>query len=178
MNIQTTRRAGFTLIELLVVVLILAILLAVAIPLYLSSVKNSGARTVQANLKTVALAAQAYRLRNGSYPADYTTGTVPTAFISASKDLEFVPNGPRGVTYTWQTSTAADASIGATAAGQFIVIATESATGSDVFDDPATTNQSLAYNLTTGLYTPSSPSPSSGTPPGQGGTPPGQGKKN
>ena len=41
-------RKGFTLIELLVVVLILAILMAVAMPLYLSAVADSQKKTCRA----------------------------------------------------------------------------------------------------------------------------------
>ena len=43
------RKRGFTLIELLVVVLILAILMAVALPLYLSAISDSETKTCRAN---------------------------------------------------------------------------------------------------------------------------------
>jgi prepilin-type N-terminal cleavage/methylation domain-containing protein len=48
-----SRRRGFTLVELLVVVLILATLMAVALPLYLSSVSDSGTKTCRANMQTI-----------------------------------------------------------------------------------------------------------------------------
>ena len=47
-------RRGFTLIELLVVVLILAVLMAVSIPLYLSAVADSQRKTCRANMQTIA----------------------------------------------------------------------------------------------------------------------------
>lgn len=65
-----SRKRGFTLIELLVVVLILAILMAVALPLYLSAVQDSEKKTCRANLQTIANAVQAYRVKNRM--SDYT----------------------------------------------------------------------------------------------------------
>ena len=61
---------GFTLIELLVVVLILAILMAIALPLYLSAVSDSQKKTCRANMQTIANAVQAARVKNAS--ADYS----------------------------------------------------------------------------------------------------------
>src|SRR5882757_1201559 len=56
-------RRGFTLIELLVVVLILAVLMAVSIPLYLSAVADSQKKTCRANMQTIANAVQAARVK-------------------------------------------------------------------------------------------------------------------
>jgi len=66
-----SNRRGFTLIELLVVVLILSILMAVALPLYLSAVSDAQRKTCRANMQTIANAAQAARVRTAS--ADYTS---------------------------------------------------------------------------------------------------------
>ena len=60
---RMNKKGAFTLIELLVVVLILAILTAVALPLYLSSVKDSEKKTCQTNMQTIANAVQAYKVR-------------------------------------------------------------------------------------------------------------------
>lgn len=126
-------RAGFTLIELLVVVLILGILLAVAIPLYLSSVKNANVKTVKANMKSIATAAQAYRVRNGTYPTDVN------AMVGANSDLAAVPNdNPPGVTYSFSGSNTT-------------VTATTSDTS--LFPSGATT---ATYNLSTGQWAPQS----------------------
>ena len=113
---RKTRRAAFTLIELLVVVLILGILLAVAIPLYLSSVKNSATQTVKGNLRTIGQAAQAYKVKNNAYP---------TSIDQVLEDLGGTepPKGPRTVTYSLSGSTAtanegSEDTFGGTAAGQ------------------------------------------------------------
>src|SRR5215468_8161298 len=56
---KLNKKSGFTLIELLVVVLILAILMAVALPLYLNAVADSSRKTCRANMQTIANAVQA-----------------------------------------------------------------------------------------------------------------------
>src|SRR5882672_11476819 len=80
------KQSGFTLIELLVVVLILAILMAVALPLYLSAVADSQTKTCRANLQTIANAEQS------AYGTTVTVGALP--------DLQAVPICPTGGTYT------------------------------------------------------------------------------
>lgn len=64
-------RRGFTLIEMLVVVLVIAILMAVAMPLYLGAVTDAGRKACRANMQTIASAEQAFRLRSSSF--SYTT---------------------------------------------------------------------------------------------------------
>jgi type IV pilus assembly protein PilA len=98
-------KRGFTLIELLVVVLILSILMAVALPLYLSAVSDSQKKTCRANMQTIANAAQAARVRLAT--ADYgTIITASTAAINITSttagltDLSAVPTCPSGGTYT------------------------------------------------------------------------------
>ena len=79
-------RRGFTLIELLVVVLILAVLMAVSIPLYLSAVADSQKKTCRANMQTIANAVQSARVK--STGADYGTiisGGVTTAYLSPGR---------------------------------------------------------------------------------------------
>jgi type IV pilus assembly protein PilA len=100
-------KRAFTLIELLVVVLILSILMAVALPLYLSAVADSQRKVCRANMQTIANAAQAARVRTSS--ADYTSIIAKSSAaidISAADsaagsltDLNSVPVCPNAGTY-------------------------------------------------------------------------------
>src|SRR5258708_31009380 len=94
---KASAKRGFTLIELLVVVLILSILMAVALPLYLSAVADSQRKTCRANQQTIANAVAASRVRQNT--PDYTsfTGNVTTA---NEPDLQNVPSCPNNGTYS------------------------------------------------------------------------------
>jgi len=87
-------RKGFTLIELLVVVLILATLMAVALPLYLSSVKDSGKKTCRSNMQSIANAAQAWKVKGRK--TDFTGLTL----TDLNADLGAEPKCPDGGAYT------------------------------------------------------------------------------
>jgi type IV pilus assembly protein PilA len=97
-------RKGFTLIELLVVILILAILMAIALPLYLRAVVDSERQTCQTNMQTIATALQAFRVRDAShlYPGqavltdapDLTPLTSPLVVGASSGDLQAIPTCP------------------------------------------------------------------------------------
>lgn len=91
-------RKGFTLIELLVVVLILAILMAVALPLYLSAVSDAQKKTCRANMQTIANAVQAARIKSAA--SDY--GTLITGGVTTTNlpDLTAVPVCPSAGAYT------------------------------------------------------------------------------
>jgi type IV pilus assembly protein PilA len=79
--------AGFTLIELMVVLLILAILLAIAIPTFLGVTKSANDRAAQSNLNTALLNAKAqYQQNSQSYPA---AATLVTDLQSAEPSLQF-----------------------------------------------------------------------------------------
>lgn len=90
-------RKGFTLIELLVVVLILAILMAVALPLYLSAVADSQKKVCRANMQTIANAVSAARVRGNL--ADYST-FVGAVSIVKEADLAALPTCPLAGTYS------------------------------------------------------------------------------
>lgn len=117
--IARRRKGGFTLIELLVVVLILAILMAVALPLYLSAVNDSEVKTCRSNMQTIANAEQAYRVKwRGAYTSNMTL-LLP--------DLQFTPTCPANGTYSITVGTPANAftvncngTSGGTAHGSFV----------------------------------------------------------
>ena len=62
---------GFTLIELMVVVLIIAILVAIAIPIFNRARESAWTSTCQANLRTIDGAIQTWLAGEGSYPAGF-----------------------------------------------------------------------------------------------------------
>lgn len=84
---------GFTLMELLVVVLILAILMAVALPLYLRAAEDSARKVCRANMQTIANAVQAARAATrerdfGAFVGDLT-------MEMCRKKLKDLPEPPR-----------------------------------------------------------------------------------
>lgn len=111
------RNKGFTLVELLVVVLILAILMAVALPLYLSAVSDSQKKTCRANMQTIANAEQAYRVKNNAHV--YTTSL---STLVSGGDLQGTPACPIVGTsaYTVSGDTTAGITISCPSHGTFV----------------------------------------------------------
>ena len=89
---HTVTDAGFTLIELMVVLLILAILLAIAIPTFLGVTKSANDRAAQSNLNTAMLNAKAAYQSNSQTYAGVTTVTL----TSAEPSLSFVATNSTG----------------------------------------------------------------------------------
>lgn len=90
----SSARKGFTLIELLVVVLILGILLAIAIPAYLSSIKTARSNTAMTNAKAIATAVQSVYVKNGGTLA-YNAAPLSDCTLDVLADLGgTIPDNP------------------------------------------------------------------------------------
>ena len=94
------KHRGFTLIELLVVILVLAILMAVALPLYLGAVSDSQVKTCRSNMQTIANAEAAYKTSS-------TTHVYTTVLSNLNTNLGATPVCPSGGTYSVTISTGA-----------------------------------------------------------------------
>jgi type IV pilus assembly protein PilA len=111
--------AGFTLIELMVVLLIMAILLAIAIPTFLGVSGSANDRAAQSNLNTALTNAKSYYQQNGQTFTGSTLGSMVTALGSQEPSISWV-TGP---------STAAGViSVGVATDGNGIVLASLSKT--------------------------------------------------
>ena len=80
-----SRDEGFTLIELMVVVMIIAVLIAIAIPSFLGFRKSAQDRSAQSEVRNVLLAEKAFWLDNGAYTetAADITAFEPNARLAA-----------------------------------------------------------------------------------------------
>ena len=87
------KRKGFTLIELLIVILVLAILMAVALPLYLAAVSDSQVKTCRSNMQTIANAEAAFKTQDSAH--QYTT-----VLSNLNTNLGATPVCPSGGTYS------------------------------------------------------------------------------
>ena len=105
-----TKKAGFTLIELLIVVAIIAILAAIAIPNFLEAQTRSKAARVKADIRTLAMACEAYRVdwnsytyRNGKFAnpeqndfSGFRLLTTPVAYVTTIPEDPFGESRAKG----------------------------------------------------------------------------------
>lgn len=82
---------GFTLIELLVVIIIIAILAAIAIPMYLSQRKKGWHANVQSDLRNAAVAQESYFTDNSAYAdtVGAATGALKLQGFNKSANITF-----------------------------------------------------------------------------------------
>ena len=115
------RRRAFSLVELLVVVVILATLMAVALPLYLFTAHDAGKKSCRANMQTIASAAQAWKARTRAVDFSALEGTTMEPMIP---DLATAPVCPEGGVYSIVTTGQVDDGTGLQdiPAGRFAVV--------------------------------------------------------
>jgi type IV pilus assembly protein PilA len=87
---QEGAEAGFTLIELMVVLLIMAILLAIAIPTFLGVKGGAQDRAAQSNLTNALISAKAVYTQSASYPA---VANLVATLSTQEPELSFVATG-------------------------------------------------------------------------------------
>ena len=108
-RMRRTRR-GFTLIELLVCLLILSILMAVALPLYLSAVSDSQFHVCRANMQTIANSVQAARVKDVAPDYGPWVGQNVVDLIAAQKleNLNVSPVCPNGAYFAIDIGSSGD----------------------------------------------------------------------
>ena len=84
---RITRLRGFTLVELMVVIVIVAVMAAVAVPLYTNYVKDARRSEAANGLASVATAQQTYYQRNGAYSAALASLNVDLTDVVANWDV-------------------------------------------------------------------------------------------
>ena len=97
------KSTGFTLIELMIVILILAVLVAIAVPIYISATDNAKKRTCQANLRSIDGATEMYKAvyDTDSYPLN------PSALVAFFKDALALHCPSGSGTYVYGTNNSA-----------------------------------------------------------------------
>ena len=111
MNRPTTKKAGFTLVEIMIVVLIIGILLAIAIPNFVSARESSRAKACVGNLKQIDSATQQYCMDRKYSTNNYvvpTLNTVPaTDLVGATNYIRSAPTCPStGLTTSYSPAVA------------------------------------------------------------------------
>ncbi|MDO8683436.1 MAG: prepilin-type N-terminal cleavage/methylation domain-containing protein [Armatimonadota bacterium] len=114
------KNAGFTLIEIMIVVLIIAILLAIAIPNFLRARETSRAKSCMANLRQVETAKEQWAMDERKAATDTpTAANLVTEYMRSATD-NTLPTCPSSGTYTiGDMSTRPLCSIGTNGTGDY-----------------------------------------------------------
>ncbi len=103
-------RYGYTLVEILIVVLIIGILLAIAVPSFISARERARASACRSNLRQIQAAKEQWAMANNQ-----GTSATPTWANLTPDFIQQQPNCPSGGTYTiGNMSTNPTCSIGGT----------------------------------------------------------------
>jgi type IV pilus assembly protein PilA len=105
------REGGFTLIELLVVILIIAILAAIAIPVFLNQRKKGWVAQAQSALKNMATAEETYLVEAGTYSTTLANLTANGFRYSTTEVTPTVESANAALDYCLKAVSAHDTSI-------------------------------------------------------------------